>query len=52
MGNGDNNTLGDFDMDRVVGLLDIIAQVTDADVSGLAPEDLVTNEFIDFSIGL
>ncbi len=52
MGNGDNNTLGDFDMDRVVGLLEIIAQVTDADVSGLAPEDLVTNEFIDFSIGL
>ena len=52
MGNGDNNTLGDFDMDRVTGLLDIIAQVTDADVSGLAPEDLVTNEFIDFSIGL
>ena len=52
MGNGDNNTLGDFDMDRVTGLLDIIAQVTDADVAGLAPEDLVTNEFIDFSIGL
>ena len=52
MGNGDNNTLGDFDMDRVTGLLEIIAQVTDADVSGLAPEDLVTNEFIDFSIGL
>ena len=52
MGNGDNDTLGDFDMDRVVGLLEIIAQVTDADVSGLAPEDLVTNEFIDYSIGL
>ena len=52
MGNGDNNTLGDFDMDRVTGLLEIIAQVTDADVSGLAPEDLVTNEFIDYSIGL
>ena len=52
MGNGDNDTLGDFNMDRVVGLLEIIGQVTDADVSGLAPEDLVTNEFIDFSIGL
>ena len=52
MGNGDNNTLGDFDMDRVVELLEIIDRVTDADVSGLAPEDLVTNEFIDFSIGL
>ena len=52
MGNGDNDTLGDFDMDRVVGLLEIIAQVTDADVSGLAPEDLVTNEFIDYTIGL
>ncbi len=52
MGNGDNDTLGDFDMDRVVELLGIIDQVTDADVSGLAPEDLVTNEFIDYNIGL
>jgi uncharacterized protein with GYD domain len=52
MGNGANDTLGDFDMDRVVELLEIIDRVTDADVSGLSPEDLVTNEFIDYSIGL
>ena len=52
MGNGPNNTLGDFDLSRVQELLDIIGEVTDADVSGLAPDDLATNEFIDPFIGL
>ena len=52
MGNGDNSTLGDYDMARVEELLTIIGEVTDVDVSGLAAEDLVTNEFIDPSIGL
>ena len=51
MGNGDNDTLGDFDMARVQELMDIIDRVTEVDTSGLDPEDLVTNEFIDFSIG-
>ena len=55
-GNGDNDTLGDFDEDRVQDLLDKVLPVyatqgiTPAD--GLAPSDLVTNEFIDTSIGM
>ena len=52
MGNGDNSTLGDYDFDRVQELFDIMARVTDVDVSGLDPNELVTNEFIDPSIGL
>lgn len=50
--NGDDDTLGNYDMDRVQTLIDIIAKYTDFDVSGYAPEDLVTNAFIDPSIGL
>lgn len=50
--NGDDATLGDFDEARVAELLAIIDRVTDIDVSGLTPADLVTNEFIDPSIGL
>jgi hypothetical protein len=50
--NGDDATLGNYDMDRVQTLIDIITEYTDYDVSGFAPEDLVTNEFIDTSIGL
>ncbi len=52
MGNGADSTLGDYEMDRVQELFDIIDRVTDVDVSGLDPADLVTNEFIDPSIGL
>lgn len=50
--NGDDATLGNYDMDRVQTLIDIITEYTDYDVSSYAPEDLVTNEFIDSSIGL
>jgi len=50
--NGDNATLGDFDEARVADLLAIIDRVTDIDVGGIAVEDLVTNGFIDPSIGL
>lgn len=52
VGNGDDDTLGNYDLDRVAELIDIIAEYTEFDVSGYAPEDLVTNEFIDTSIGL
>ena len=52
MGNGANSTLGDFEMARVAELIEIIDEVTDADVSGLSPEDVATNEYIDTSIGL
>ncbi|MFQ5517849.1 MAG: hypothetical protein ACE5E8_09775, partial [Acidimicrobiia bacterium] len=52
VGNGDNATLGDYDMARVQELIDILGEVTDTDVSGLTPADLATNDFIDTSIGL
>ncbi len=54
-GNGPDATYGNFDLDRVQGLLDqtvAIFQERGIDVPGdLAPEDIVTNEFIDESIG-
>ena len=54
--NGDNDTLGDFDLDRVQGILDTMSPIADAlgtpAADGLTVDDLVTNEFIDDSIGL
>ncbi|MDX6739621.1 hypothetical protein [Actinocorallia sp. A-T 12471] len=51
--NGDNATLGDYDLARVQKLIDLIGEYApDADVADVKPEDLVTNEFIDTSIGL
>lgn len=52
VGNGNNDTIGDFEESRVQELIDIVGRVTDADVSGLTAEDLATNRFIDPSIGL
>jgi hypothetical protein len=52
VGNGNNDTIGDFEEPRVQELIDIVGRVTDADVSGLTAEDLATNRFIDPSIGL
>lgn len=51
--NGPNDTLGDFDVDRLQGVFDVIAdQVPSIPIpEGLTPEDLYTNEFIDESIG-
>ena len=57
IGNGPNDTIGDFDMDRVnavIALLDPIygpqgLETYDPDVTAT---DIVTNEFIDPSIGL
>lgn len=50
--NGPNDYLGDFDADRVAGLMELVAEVTPIDVSGLQSGDVFTNEFIDTSIGL
>lgn len=43
--NGPDSTLGNFDLDRIQGVIDIVG-------AEMTPEDLVTNEFIDDSIGL
>ncbi|MCD0452078.1 hypothetical protein LO762_23205 [Actinocorallia sp. API 0066] len=51
--NGDDSTLGNYDLPRVQQLIDLITEYApDADISGITPEDLVTNEFINPSIGL
>ncbi|HEX6871911.1 MAG TPA: hypothetical protein VF163_12495, partial [Micromonosporaceae bacterium] len=56
VGNGSNATLGDFDVDRVKRVIDIVTPIYTGQrkevKSGLTPQDLVTNEFIDPSIGL
>ena len=53
VGNGGNDTLGDFDMDRVARMAEIVKpwldERADPDVK---PEDVVTNRFIDPKIGL
>ena len=54
--NGDNDTLGDFDMDRIQEVLDkvtpIFTEQGTPPADGLTPDKLATNEFIDDSIGL
>lgn len=56
VGNGENDTIGDFDLERVQKTIDIVVPIYSGqrrDVApDLTPEDLVTNEFIDPSIGL
>ncbi|MEM7323759.1 MAG: ABC transporter substrate-binding protein [Actinomycetota bacterium] len=54
VGNGPNQTIGDFNLDRVNEVIKITdEQVPSISVpDGLTAEDLVTNEFIDSSIGL
>jgi hypothetical protein len=55
VGNGSNDTVGDFDTERVQQIIDITTPLFEklgtAPASGLAPDALVTNEFIDTSIG-
>lgn len=48
-----DGVMGKFDLDRVQTLIDIVGEYGTAkgDVSDITPEDLVTNEFIDDSIG-
>ena len=54
--NGPNRTLGDFDMTRVQQVIDITTPIFRAQKTkvrdGVLPEHLVTNEFIDPSLGL
>lgn len=53
--NGPDDTLGNFDLDRVNGLIEIAVPIyansTTPPKAGLKAEDIVTNEFIDPSIG-
>ena len=54
--NGNNKTLGDFDMARLQKILDIDTPIFTKQgtppAPGLTPEKLATNEFLDPSIGL
>jgi hypothetical protein len=52
VGNGSDETLGNFDEARVQGVIDIIVRDVFPDVTGVTAADIVTNEFIDPSIGL
>ncbi len=54
--NGDDDTLGNFDLDRITELIGKAIPVYESlgtpAKEGLTAEDLVTNEFVDASIGL
>jgi hypothetical protein len=56
IGNGPDGTLGNFDLDRVRTVLEAMVPILEARgtpaPAGLSVEDLVTNEFVDPSIGL
>ncbi len=57
VGNGPDSTLGNFDLDRVQRTIDQLLPIYEADGldsfnPDLTAEDLVTNEYIDPSIGL
>jgi len=50
VGNGPDSTVGNFDEDRLTGFIEVAGPVFGVD--GLTPADLMTNEYIDTSIGL
>lgn len=56
VGNGPDATLGNFDEERVQRVIDSVVPIFEAQgeeiPEGLAPADIMTNEFIDESIGL
>jgi hypothetical protein len=56
LGNGTNRTVGDFDMARVQRVIDIVRPIFAGQKKplkdGLKSADLVTNEFIEPSIGI
>jgi hypothetical protein len=56
VGNGRDGTMGNFEMDRVQKVIDIVTPIMTAQKQtvkqGLKPEDIATNEFIDPKIGL
>jgi hypothetical protein len=51
VGNGPNDTVGDFDLDRVQALIDQVRDIPAFGVTDVEASDIVTNEFIDPSIG-
>ncbi len=50
IGNGPNDTAGDIDEDRIQGVIDLIGE-SGLETNDVTPADIVTNEFIDDSIG-
>jgi hypothetical protein len=56
IGNGENTTIGDFEEQRIQRIITIVTPIFAAQNTpvkpGLKPADLVTNEFIDPSIGV
>jgi hypothetical protein len=56
VGNGNDKTIGNFDMARVQRMIDICEPIFAAQrkpiKEGLKPEDVVTNEFLDTKIGV
>jgi hypothetical protein len=56
VGNGDNATVGDFNLDRVQELVDIVGPIYTAQgqqvEADLTAEDVATNDFIDPNIGM
>ena len=54
--NGSDRTIGNFEVGRIERLIDIVTPILvakrEAPKSGLQPQDLYTNEFIDSSIGI
>jgi hypothetical protein len=54
--NGPDGVMGKFDLDRVAELIELAVPIYEAQGAspkeGVTPEDIVTNEFIDESIGL
>jgi hypothetical protein len=54
--NGPDKTLGNFETSRVQRMIDIVSPILVSQKqppkSGLKPEDIATNEFIDQSIGI
>ncbi len=51
VGNGPDSTVGNFDLDRIQEVIDKIGAAGFDVRDGLQPGDIVTNEFIDESIG-
>ena len=50
IGNGNNDTVGDMEADRIQGLLDAISDAG-VDTGGITAADIFTNKYIDPSIG-
>ena len=56
MGNGPDGVIGNFDLDRVTTLIELAVPIYEAQgaapMEGVTAEDIVTNQFIDDTIGL